>query len=700
MKKFKQLIKELPSKKVVFAFGRFQPPTIGHELLVNAVKKVAGKDAHVIYASHTQDAKKNPLSVDRKVYYLKRMFPGTNFMAAGGETRTLIEVAKQLNKKYKNLVMVAGSDRVPEYKRLLETYNGKEFHYDTVEVVSAGERDPDADDASGMSGTKMREAAKKGDFKLFKSGLPHTITTVDAKRLMNEIRDGMGVDKIKESVKFEVSSLREKYHNGEIFLIGECVEDEQGVYEILDRGTNYLTVVDSEGTMQKKWITEVSQTYMSLYEDDQHTENTMQISFKGYLTKNFDMCQGAVDAFNDLIHKGGDPVAILNAIKETDAYLGHEKAAVATQQAEQLDNFMEHVKRAKQYLTSLGDLEHHEYIDGHVSEMQRLVANYKEGGKEEAFGEELTVKTLKNSDKIKVGRMIASMLGVDKAESMSNPEQLVNTGLRKIRSKSFNPESLNILDRMLELADNVGIAYDKNLLHSKLKETVEVDKDSKYNLAKSILSYADYQKLKAASEGKPGSSMSNTSDTNRKMKVASVTEDAVPTPELFVVPDDAEEMSDHDIEAMINNHTDDELIEYGYDDEEVMAWDEDDQEEIDLDELEDDAEEPSKLQEVLSRQERIRAATRFKRTKAKRERKIQIALRKTSSNDVINKRARRMAIKMMKKRFAKKPLNKLSVAEKERLEQRIKNMKPFMNRVAMRLVPRVRRIERDRVKAK
>ena len=124
MKNFKQLIKELPSKKVVFAFGRFQPPTIGHELLVKAVKKLAGSNAdHVIYASKTEDKKDNPLPVDRKVYFLKRMFPDTNFVAASPEVRTFIEAVKQLNKKYKNLVMVAGSDRVPEYTKILNKYN-------------------------------------------------------------------------------------------------------------------------------------------------------------------------------------------------------------------------------------------------------------------------------------------------------------------------------------------------------------------------------------------------------------------------------------------------------------------------------------------------------------------------------------------------------------------------------------------------
>ena len=100
MKNYRQLVKELPSKKVVFAFGRFQPPTTGHELLVNAVKKLAGTTAdHVIYASKTEDKKSNPLPVARKVYFLKRMFPKTNFLAASAEVRTPIEAAKELNNR-------------------------------------------------------------------------------------------------------------------------------------------------------------------------------------------------------------------------------------------------------------------------------------------------------------------------------------------------------------------------------------------------------------------------------------------------------------------------------------------------------------------------------------------------------------------------------------------------------------------------
>ena len=123
MKKYSQFLKELPSKTVVFAFGRFNPPTTGHELLVKAVKKLAAanKADHAIYASKSQDAKKNPLTVEKKVHYLNLMFPNTHFVAANPNERTFIEAAKMLNKKYKNLIMVAGSDRITEYQKILQT---------------------------------------------------------------------------------------------------------------------------------------------------------------------------------------------------------------------------------------------------------------------------------------------------------------------------------------------------------------------------------------------------------------------------------------------------------------------------------------------------------------------------------------------------------------------------------------------------
>ena len=487
MKAYSQFLKELPSKKVVFAFGRFQPPTIGHELLVKAVDKLAKEQnaSHCIYASKTEDKKSNPLPVSRKVYYLKRMFPEANIKAAGPTTRTLIEVAKELNKKYKNLIMVAGSDRVPEYKRLLEQYNGKDYNFDTIQVVSAGERDPDSDSASGMSGTKMREAAKKGDFASFKKGLPHTLTTVDAKRLMNELREGMGLGVVKEQVKLTTDWLRESYYRGEIYNVGQVVESSGKQYEILSRGSNYLTVVDTDGNTSRKWITDV--TLVEDYNPKSVEVGQTQVSYKGYKTQNFDTDQQVVAAFNRLTNLPDvDPVAVLNAIKATDLYLGVAKEAEATDSLddEQEKVFGDNLQRAQEYLVKLGDIQHHQdYIMHTVHTVQQVASKYHTGTFGDAFGEEyIKIKGIlemkfNTSDKIKVARIIADALGVVDVEKSSNAEQLINNSLRKIRNKPLRPEYAAIVKKMLGTADEAGIEYDKNLVP---KPVTEAKKEEQY----------------------------------------------------------------------------------------------------------------------------------------------------------------------------------------------------------------------------
>ena len=217
--KFRDFLTENKNSTIVAAFGRFNVPTIGHGLLAKKVVDTAKsvKADHIVYASRTQDAKKNPLDVDTKVKYLKKMFPGINFKAANEDVRTFIEMAAKLSEEgYKNLVMIAGSDRIEEYQKLLDKYNGKDFKFNSIKVVSAGERDPDADGAAGMSGTKMREAAIKGDFKAFRSGIPKTLSDKETKELMDKVRKIM----IKEEFNIDeafAEILTEGVHDKAIF---------------------------------------------------------------------------------------------------------------------------------------------------------------------------------------------------------------------------------------------------------------------------------------------------------------------------------------------------------------------------------------------------------------------------------------------------------------------------------------------------
>ena len=485
MKKYKQLVRELPSKKVVFAFGRFQPPGKNHGLVFAAVKHLAtaqGAD-HIIYASRSQDKKSNPLPVDRKVYWLNRMFPKTNFVGADDSIRTFIEAAKHLNKKYKNLVMVAGSDRVSEFQTLLDKYNGKEFNFDTIEVVSAGERDPDSEGTSGMSGTKMRDAAKNSDVKSFKRGLPSTVTTIDAKRLMNELREYMGLEVVKEDISFDRNELREQYLRGEVFLKGEFVQDEAGTYEIVDRGTNYLTVVNESGELLKKWIHMVH-TIEVIAEDIPIGYAPKEITFKGYTTKNLHHSPDATKAFQTTIerlNKGlvKDPIAVLNALKATDTYMKlndvHLAQGKAPDETELASWNTAHAK-AKDSLERSGEYLHHmDYWKQHETELQGMLANYTPAtagadmnDSYNPTGDQISEMKFNTNDRIKVARVIATALGITDVDKMSNPAQLVNNGLRKIRNKPMRPEYVDVIHHMLQTATEAGIEFDPKLVPNKV----------------------------------------------------------------------------------------------------------------------------------------------------------------------------------------------------------------------------------------
>ena len=196
-------------KTAVFVFGRFNPPTIGHEKLLNALSATAQREGGkaFVYTSSTQDARKNPLSKDQIFKYMAKAFPKEKKTFQTKSTaKTALEVAVELNTKYDKLVMVVGSDRVSDFSSLLNTYNGIRakhgfYEFKEIDTVSAGERDPDAIGASGMSASKMREAAVQGDFNLFRTGIPSTMNNKDAKDMMNDVRVGLKLDVIREGMR-------------------------------------------------------------------------------------------------------------------------------------------------------------------------------------------------------------------------------------------------------------------------------------------------------------------------------------------------------------------------------------------------------------------------------------------------------------------------------------------------------------------
>jgi hypothetical protein len=211
------LIREAKEKHAVFAFGRMNPPTTGHEVLVNKVKEIAKQHnaTHHVVLSHTIDKAKNPLQAKQKLKHAQRFFPNTNLSVATSEHPTFLQQATKLHQKgVTHLHMVAGSDRVPEYERLLNKYNGTHkdalFNFKHIEVHSAGERDPDAEGAAGMSASKMRGHANEGNFKEFRKGIPAHVKNEHAKELYDELRKGMGVRENLEN-QIPVDNLFEQF---------------------------------------------------------------------------------------------------------------------------------------------------------------------------------------------------------------------------------------------------------------------------------------------------------------------------------------------------------------------------------------------------------------------------------------------------------------------------------------------------------
>ena len=264
MKSFRQFNEE-KEKEVFFTFGRFNPPTTGHQKLMDKIAKVArGKD-YKIYASNSVDPKKNPLSYKDKIRFMRKMFPKhARSIMLSPKIKTAIDIAVELhNMGYNKLTMVVGGDRIKEFDSLLKRYNGVKarhgfYEFSSIDVVSAGERDPDATDVTGMSASKMRAAVADGDFKSFQNGLPKGYS--GGAELFNALRKAMGFKKItdfREHVQLDkVSDIREQYARGEIFNIGDKVYNKDNkIVTISERKPNYI--VSAIG--KKYWIQDLSE---------------------------------------------------------------------------------------------------------------------------------------------------------------------------------------------------------------------------------------------------------------------------------------------------------------------------------------------------------------------------------------------------------------------------------------------------------
>ena len=256
-------------KTVYFTFGRMNPPTTGHEKLMNELSKKSGSNPYKVYLSQSTDKKKNPLDFKYKVKTVRKFFPkhARSVMLNKKVKNVFDAVTEMYNDGFKNITMVVGSDRINEFNTLLKKYNGVKgrhglYNFNKINVISAGDRDPDADDISGMSASKMRSLANEGDFTQFSQGLPRNVSNADAKKVYNEVRRCMGLKEQKDyfnKLHFEpVSEKREAYVQGHLYDIGDrvTVVGSDELASITSLGSNYV-IVESNSKLYRKWLTDI-----------------------------------------------------------------------------------------------------------------------------------------------------------------------------------------------------------------------------------------------------------------------------------------------------------------------------------------------------------------------------------------------------------------------------------------------------------
>jgi hypothetical protein len=314
MKNFRDIV-EARGDTAVFTFGRFNPPTTGHEKLIDALAKQQSKNAGsmmYVYPSHSQNAKKDPLPHTLKIAYMRKMFPKYKSNVIVSKSRTALEAAVELHKKgHRSIVMVVGSDRVTEFNTLLNKYNGVDskhgfYGFDNIKVVSAGERDPDSEGVSGMSASKMRAAAADGDFDLFKTGVPSTFK--DSLKLYNDVRKNLGIREERDMGEMtDFETLRDLYLTGKLWNVGDIVEAHGHEGKVINKGTNYLTFVSEDGKVHKTWLHDiVERDYKKEYENYQGTPE--QIARRSSRNKARRLMGDKAVKGKDVGHKDNNPL--------------------------------------------------------------------------------------------------------------------------------------------------------------------------------------------------------------------------------------------------------------------------------------------------------------------------------------------------------------------------------------------------------
>ena len=308
---------EKNGETVTLVFGRFNPPTIGHQKLLDQAKSMSKGDLR-IYPSRSFDPKKNPLDPDQKVGLMKQMFPDHSESIVNDENvRSIFDALKIANEEgFSNVEIVVGSDRVAEFDNLAQKYNGDLYNFENIETISAGQRDSDSEGVEGMSASKMRKSATEGDFETFRQGIPTNVDDKTAKQIMNTVRKAMQVQTESWGLweiapKFDWKNLRENYVTGKIFNINSIVENLNTglIGKVIRRGTNYLICVTEDNLMFKSWVRdlkEYTEVKMDSKERSPGKPNTL-VGTNGYFKHVADLTPGFEKGDDTNLQPGGKP---------------------------------------------------------------------------------------------------------------------------------------------------------------------------------------------------------------------------------------------------------------------------------------------------------------------------------------------------------------------------------------------------------
>lgn len=762
-----QRLKEAKEKKIVFSFGRMNPPTIGHEKLVNKIKseaKTQGADAR-LYLSHTSNKEKDPLTYNEKAKYAKKAFD----IFKKSRARTIIEVAKELEADgYTDITLVFGEDRDAEMFNLVKKYNGKDFTFNSINRVSAGKRNPKAKGVEGISGTKLRELAKTGKIDEFKEVLASKLSDSEKTAIYNQIRK---VYSISDSAIFDRDELREAYLVGELFNVGDVVYDmnENKEYEIVEQGTNFVYCMGEDGNVYTKWLSDLSEkkkkddgdrTDVRQDKDIADKDGTQPAKYYAGLkskstksardahfkkgakksdddpsaykpapgdataktkpsthTKKFKQMFGEVQETEDEHNGDVDRISSIDErdfktdrkLKNLKTFIGKSSVGDSASRAKK--------RKAQRTGTSLAaDVEIDEQAEvAFEVEVEGIGTMLVAGANKQEVKQRLQ-KMFRDARKFSIGKRLMDpqikMWYRAKAKDVSEDESRITHAeeddLREFFGKKKQPVKQSPIQKVLS---NIETNRDKRPKDVKLDggKVVKVTPE----VARELIKFVN----KKNAEGDNRFDLSKFDIFSKVMKQLkfpiTVREELELDEEwnidLFLEEDNEQLEGDDDdalateLEKTIDAYDEIEDVPDLYPDLDNDGDHDDDDEELRINR---DGEEKGVIDdnykwvdEVLTPAQRFKRSQQMRRLKGKIARARKLALKRPSSPEKLQSRAQRHARNLIRKKFIKgKNYNELSFAEKQAVEKRMQGKGALINRIAMRVKPKLKKLEQERLR--